>query len=341
MTLKRILSYISATCCCFSQIIAADSSPAYNFLNISPSPKIYGMGGINISSVDAGVLASEQNPALLGPEHSSRAGISYMRYIGNSNFASAAYSHAAGEYGAWAASIRYFGYGSIPRTDISGIETGSFAPKDLAISGLYSHSLSDLLRGGFAIKAIYSSYDSYSAFALGVDLGINYYDEEKDLSLSAVVVNLGGQIKRFDQTYDRLPVDLRLGWTQSFPGLPVRFSITAWNLTKWKLPYYESGDGTSGSAPALKSSFGSNLMRHLVFAADIVPSERYYIGVGYNYKTRTDMSTYSRNLLSGFSLGAGLDTDAWGVGVALAQPHSGAFTFMVSLSASIEQLIGN
>ena len=41
--------------------------------------------------------------------------------------------------------------------------------------------------------------------AVGVDLGINYYDPDRDLSLSAVVTNLGGQVKRFNERYDRLP----------------------------------------------------------------------------------------------------------------------------------------
>ncbi|MDE5839216.1 MAG: type IX secretion system protein PorQ, partial [Paramuribaculum sp.] len=215
----------------------SDSSPAYNFLNITSSPKIYGLGGVNISSTDAGLLATDQNPALLGQEHSTRLDISYMRYIASSNFASLAYSHSVGERGAWAASLHYFGYGDMERTDASGGSMGNFSPKDLAVSGLYSHDFTERLRGGFAIKALYSTYDSYTAFALGVDLGLNYYDEERDLSLSAVVVNLGGQIKRFNESYDRLPIDLRLGWTQSFPGFPVRFSVTAWNLTKWNLPY--------------------------------------------------------------------------------------------------------
>lgn len=319
---------------------SADGSPAYNFLNITPSTKIYGLGGVNISSTDGGVLSTEQNPALLGAEHSGKLALCYMRYIGDSNFTSLAYAHSAGERGAWAASLRYFGYGSMDRTDPTGATLGNFSPKDLAISGLYSHDFTEMLRGGFTIKALYSSYDSYTAFAIGVDLGMNYYDEERDLSLSATIVNLGGQIKRFNESYDRLPVDIRLGWTQSFPGLPVRFSVTAWNLTKWNLPYYETGDGTTGEKPQLKSSFVSNMFRHLVFGADIVPSDKFYICIGYNYKTRTDMSTYNRNLLSGFSLGAGMDIGAWGVGLAFAQPHTGATTFMVNLSAGISELIG-
>lgn len=341
MIVQRILTTIAAALCIALTARGADGSPAYNFLNIAPSPKIYALGGVNISAVDADLLATEQNPALLGQEYNNRLGISYMRYIADSNLASIAYAHSAGSRGAWSASVRYFGYGSIDRTDVSGNTTGTFSPKDLAIGAMYSHDITDMLRGGIAIKGLYSSYDSYSAFALATGIGINYYDPDRDLSLSAAVVNLGGQIKRFDNSYDRLPIDVRLGWTQSFPGLPIRFSITAWNLTKWNLPYYETGDGSDDSKPRLKSGFGSNLFRHLVFAADLVPSEKYYICLGYNYKTRTDMSTYSRNFLSGFSLGAGLDIGGWGVGLAFAQPHSGATTFMVSLSADFDKLIRN
>ncbi|MDE5744113.1 MAG: type IX secretion system protein PorQ, partial [Paramuribaculum sp.] len=300
----NIIRYIAFACLLtFSHVPALcdDGSSAYNFLNITSSPRIYGLGGVNISSTDAGLLATDQNPALLGQEHSTKLALSYMRYIGSSNFASIAYSHAAGERGAWAASLHYFGYGTMDRLDASGVNIGSFSPKDVAFSGLYSHDFTERIRGGFAIKALYSAYDSYTAFALGVDLGINYYDEERDLSLSATVVNLGGQIKRFNERYDRLPIDMRLGWTQSFPGFPVRFSVTTWNLTKWNLPYYHTGDGSLGDKPELKSSFMSNLFRHLIFGADIVPSDNFHISLGYNYKTRTDMSTYNRNFLSGWS----------------------------------------
>ncbi|MDE6490445.1 MAG: hypothetical protein K2L49_04715, partial [Muribaculaceae bacterium] len=61
----------------------------------------------------------------------------------------------------------------------------------------------------------------------------------------------------------------------------------------------------------------------------------FYIGVGYNYETRTDMSTYSRNFLSGLSVGAGVRVKMFGVGIALAQPHTGATTFMLNISTNL------
>ncbi len=318
---------------------AADSSPAYNFLNIPSSARVYGLGGINISSIDDDINSIDQNPALLGPEFEMQVGVNYMRYISDANFAGVKFGTKASEHGAWAVGLQYYGYGEITGTDETGTLTGNFSPKDVNFNGTYSHDITDRLRGGIALKMLYSSYGEYSAFAVATDLGINYYDPDRDLSLSAVIANLGGQVKRFDQAYDRLPVDLRLGWSQSFGSLPIRFSVTAWNLTKWKLPYYDPGDGTSEDGLELKVSFGSNLFRHLIFAADFIPSEKFHIGIGYNYKTRTDMTTYARNFLSGFSIGAGMNVKSFKFGIAFAQPHSGASTFMFNISTNLTELL--
>lgn len=320
-----------------SAVASGDGSTAYNFLNISTSSHIYGLGGVNISLIDDDINVTDQNPALLGPEVEKQLGINYMRYIGESNFAGVKYGMAAGERSAWAVSVQYFDYGKMTSADVSGNITGTFSVKDICFGGTYSHDITDRLRGGISIKGIYSAYDEYSAFAVASDLGLNYFDPEKDLSLSFVVANLGGQVKRFNESYDRLPVDLRLGLTKMLANVPLRLSVTAWNLTRWNLPYYEVGDGSAGTEEKKKDSFGSNLMRHLVFAAEFVPSDKFYVGVGYNYKTRTDMSTYSRSFLSGFSLSAGLNVRRFGLGVAFAQPHSGATTLMFSITTRLAE----
>ena len=115
--------------------------------------------------------------------------------------------------------------------------------------------------------------------------------------------------------------------------------MTAWNLTKWHLPYTETGDGSSSDTPVVKDKFASNLFRHLVFGADLISSPNYYISLGYNYKTRTDMSTYSRNFLSGFSLGGGIVLKNLAVNIALAQPHTGATTFMFNLTCNLNDIL--
>ncbi len=320
-------------------IKAQENSTAYNFLNVTSSSRIYGLGGVNITLVDDEISTADQNPALLGQEMSGQIALNYMRYLGGSNFAGIRYAHSVGEHGTWGVHINYFGYGSMKETDAMGNIIGEISPKDISFGGMYSYDITDRLRGGINLKMVYSSYADYSAFALATDLGVNYYNPERDLSLSLVVSNLGGQVKRFNESYDRLPIDVRIGWSQTFGNMPLRFSVTAWNLTKWELPYIDSGDGTTTNEFVKKSSFTSNLFRHLIFGVDLVSSPNWYLGLGYNYKTRTDMSTYSRSLISGFSLAGGFRVKSFGVGVAFAQPHTGATTFMLNLNCSLNDLL--
>lgn len=320
-------------------VSAQDGTSSYSWLNITSSSKIYGLGGVNISLVDDDMATSDQNPALLGPEMSGQVALNYMHYLGGSNFAGVRYAHSAGERAAWSGEIRYFGYGSITETLPDGTMVGNFSPQDVSFGGTYSHDITDRLRGGITLKMLYSGYSDYSAFALATDLGLNYFNPDKDVSLSLVLANLGGQIKRFHEAYNRLPFDIRLGWSQVFGNFPVRFSVTAWNLTKWKLPYMDNGDGSASSEKVMKDTFASNLFRHLVFGADLISNKNFYVGLGYNYKTRTDMSTYSRSFISGWSIGAGIRGRGFGLGLAFAQPHTGGTTLMVNLNLSLNDLI--
>ena len=333
--IKIAIALLAATAATAATAAAQDGTSAYNFLNITSSSRIYGLGGVNITTVEEELSTTDQNPALLGPEMTNQVQVDYMRYLGDSNFAGARYTHSAGERGAWAVGVRFFGYGSMKETDAEGNILGTFSPKDLNFNASFSYDITDRLRGGVTLKVLNSSYEQYSAFALATDLGLNYYD----VSLSLVVANLGGLLNKFNDRTHGLPIDLRLGITKGFTGIPLRVSITAWNLTKWHLPFYETGDGTSSEEFKVKDSFTSNLFRHLVFGLDFTPSERFYIALGYNYKTRTDMSTYSRSFLSGFSLGAGLNLDRFSLGLAFAQPHSGATTLMVNLNLNLQDIL--
>ncbi len=320
--------------------MAQDGSTAYNFLNIPTSSRVYGLGGHNITIIDDDINLIEQNPALLGPEFEKQIGVNYMRYIGDGNFMGARFGNGITEHNAWAVGIQYYGYGEFTAADADGTITGSFNASDIAISATYSHDINDRLRGGITLKALSSKYDDYSAFALCADLGLNYYNPDNELSMSLVLKHLGGQLTKFNETYDRLPWDIQLGFSKFLTNTSIRISVTATHLTKWELPYYTREDQNSTTSDLIeKNSFSDNLFRHLTFAAEYVPSDKFYIGIGYNHKTRTDMSTYSRNFISGFSIATGIKTSSIGVGIALAQPHTGATTFMANFTMSLASLL--
>ena len=316
-------------------------SSAYDFLTIPTSAHAFGLGGHAPAIIDDDVTLVDQNPALLGPEIEKQVAFNYMMYMQSGNFAGLRYGMSAGERGAWALGMRYLNYGSITRYDQDGFSDGStFSPQDLVVEGTYSHDFTDRLRGGINFKMAYSNYDGHSAFALAADLGINYYDPEKDLSLSAVLKNAGGQIKRFYDSYDRLPIDLEFGYMQGLGSSPFSLAITATNLTRWKLPYYSHSTNTEGQPLELKSGFFPNLFRHLIFGIQVAPSEKFYAALAYNYKTRSDMSSYSRNFLSGFSIGMGIRVKSFGVQLAYAMPHKSGSSLLLNLSYSIGELTG-
>lgn len=338
---RHTLTYcVMLLCLCLSTMSHAQTGrSAYDFLEIPTSSQAYGLGGVNIAVIDDDVTLAEQNPALVGPEIDRQAAFSYMHYLGSANFAGVRYGQAAGERGAWTAGIRYLNYGEISGYDQNGSYTGSFSPQDVVFEGTYSHDFTYRLRGGIAMKMIYSNYEQYSAFAMAADLGLNYYDDEHDFSASITLKNMGGQLKRFEEKYDHLPFDVQLGFMKGIGESAFSFGVTAWHLTRWNLPYYEHKGEEGEEVSELKSNFGKNLFRHLVFAVQYRPSDRLFIDLAYNYKTRSDMSTYQRNFLSGFSAGIGFKARTFSIGASYAQPHKSGSTILLNIGLNIGELL--
>lgn len=340
--MRRIILYIAAILTAVtatSSASAQEGSSAYSFLRIPVSSQAFALGGVNVSSINPDLSLIDQNPALLGPEIEAQIGLGYMHYLGTSNFGSARYGMGITPHSAWSAGIRYLSYGAIDGYDEFGTPTGQFHPQDLVVDAIYSHDINERWRGGVTMKFIYSHYDRYEAIALATDLGVNYYDPDNDFSFSAVLKNAGGQLKRFDDHYDKLPFDIQLGITKGLGQSPFQVSVTAQHLTKWKLPYYEHKDNQGVDQQVVKSSFASNFFRHLVFGMQFTPSPHFYAALAYNYKTRTDMATYQRNFLSGFSAGLGFRLRSMGFGVAYAMPHKQGSSIMVNFSLNIFEVI--
>ncbi len=313
---------------------------AYNFLSVPSSSHVYGLGGHNLTIIDDDINLVEQNPALLGPEYDHQVGLNYMRYIGETNFAGLRYGQGVSEHGAVAVGIQYFGYGNIQGADVNGALTGKFSASDMAFSVTYSHDISEKFRGGITVKYLYSKYEDYTAGAVAADLGLNFYDPDHEFSASLVAKNLGGQVKKFNDFKDNLPWDIQVGFSKMLGMAPIRLHVTAYELARWSSPYYKIQDVNNPNSDLIKKeSFGSNLLRHLVFGVDILPSNNIYLGLGYNYRTRSDMATYKRDFMSGLSVAGGLKVKAFGIGAAYARPHTGASTFMFNLTTSIGELV--
>lgn len=338
---NRLSGIISAiTLICGSLISAAQgTSSAYGFLDLPTSAHVYALGGNNICIVDEDVSLTDQNPALIGPEIDKQVEVNYMLYMATGNFAGIRYGMGAGDNSAWAIGLRYLNYGKFDGYDEFGTSTGSFTPSDLIIEGTYSRDITERWRGGANLKMAYSGYHDYSAFAIAADLGVNYYDPEHELSFSVVLRNMGGQVKRFADKHAKVPFDIQIGYMQRLGKFPIHLSIQANNLVRWHIPYY-SYDKNSSSDELInkKDSFFPNFFRHLIFGLQYQQNEKFYFALAYNYKTASDMATFNRNFLSGFSLGLGFKVKGFSANVAYGLPHKSGSTLMLNLAYTIASL---
>ena len=142
---------------------AQDGTTAYNFLDVTPSSHVYGLGGHNVSLIDDDIQLVEQNPALLGPEFEQLVGLNYMRYMGSSNFMGARYGTGINDRSAWAAAIQYFGYGTMTATDVEGNVTGSFSARTKGLG----EDLSSVVVKYAGLQALHSSAVSGRASVVG------------------------------------------------------------------------------------------------------------------------------------------------------------------------------
>lgn len=299
----------------------------FNFLKLPTSAHSTALGGTNISIIEDDASLLFQNPALIANVSDRSMNLNFMTYMRGSKTGSASYVGIQGERGTWAVGTQFVGYGSMKETLETGEVLGDFKALDMALSGLYTYNLSEHWAGGVTGKMLYSRYAGYSSFGMAVDLGLNYYDEEHDLSLSAVAANLGGQLKAFGDDHEALPFNLLLGFTKSMGHAPLRFSVTMTDITRWSSKYYNH--------VSKKPKGGSILMNHFCVGLDIIPIDQFYVSMGYNFRRAYEMKAASSSHAAGLTFGAGINIKRFKLGVAYAKYHVSSPTLAISASYSL------
>lgn len=319
-----ILSFVMLLC---QSARGQESTSVFNFLNLPTSAHTTALGGRNISLIEDDASLIFQNPALLASVSNNSLNLNFMTYMRGSKTGSASFSRIAGERGTWGVGVQFVGYGNMKETLETGEELGDVRALDMAISGMYSYSLSERWVGAATGKIIYSKYADYTSCGLAVDLGLNYYDEEHDFSVSAVAANLGGQVKAFGEDHERLPFNLQLGFTKSLGHAPIRFSVTMVDISRWSSKYYYH--------VSKKPKGGSILMNHFCVGVDIIPTKQFYVAAGFNFRRAYEMKAAGSSHAAGLSAGAGLNIKKFKLGLAYAKYHVSAPTLSVSLSYSL------
>lgn len=309
-------------------IFAQEGSFSQTALRLPASSHVAALGGENISIIEDAPWSGWANPALYANISSRSLGLDFMTYASGSVWAGAQYVHAFGERHTGAVSAQMMHYGTMDETDASGNLLGEFSPKDMVIGIGYSYLLSDRWAGGAALNMMYSKYADFSAFAVAVDLGVNYYDEEKDFSVSATMRNIGAPLKTFDDRTERLPFNLQLGFTKGIAHAPVRLSVTMTDLTRWaNSDYFHPEDE--------KLSFAKKLINHFVVGVDVLPTDKIYLSAGYNFRRAYELKAAGSSHAAGLSFGAGLQLKKFKVGASWAKYHLSASSLMFNVGYTL------
>lgn len=323
--MKRALIYLYVICCT-ALLHAQDAGATFQFLRLPSSSHAAALGGDNTSVIEDDITLAFHNPALLTNTSGGTLSLNYMSYLQQTNIASAAYNMLVGERSELAFGAHYLDFGSMRNTDTEGNIIGNFSAKDMALMSVYSFDFSDYLTGGVTGKFIYSNYEQVYSLAIGVDLGLNYYNPESMLSLSIVARNLGGQVKTFDGIQEKLPFNLLVGMSKELAHAPIRFSLTLTDLDKWKPEdFYNAND----------SSWKALLLKHVIFGADLFPTSNTYISAGYNFLLRSELKNNAQRSLEGFSIGAGLQVRSMKVGISYGKYHVAASSLMMNFAIQL------
>ncbi|WP_444355421.1 type IX secretion system protein PorQ [Prevotellamassilia timonensis] len=311
--------------------LAQEYASAFNTLRLPASSHAAALGGQNVTLIEDEPTAGWYNPALYANVSDLSAGLDFMTYAAGSTWMGAHFVKAFGERHTMAVGVQYMNYGKMDETDEAGNTLGQFSAKDIVIGAGYSYLLSDRWTGGANLKMMVSNLADYTALAAAVDVGVNYYDDEKDLSVSASLQNIGTQLKAYhDGRRTHLPFTLALGFSKGMAHLPVRFHVTMTDVTRWKSSYYvlpENKDKDKSD----KVGFGKKALNHFVLGLDILPTDYLYLSVGYNFRRAYELKASGSSHLAGLSAGAGVNVKHFKFGVSYAKYHQASNSIMANV----------
>ena len=311
---KFVLTLISTLLTCI--VWAQESQTEYNFLRLPVSAHAAALGGDNITIIEDDPTLMFSNPALASSVSDKTIGLSYMNYMSGANYMGASYTKALGEKATIAGGVQYMNYGKMKEYDQNNTQIGTFSASEIAIEGVFAYELAHNIVGGITAKFINSYIGNYSSMAVGVDLGVNWYEPDYQWSVSVVAKNLGGQIKSYEENYGKMPIDVQVGVSKTFAALPVRVSATLVDLTHYNYRF----------------------INHLNLGADLLLSDNIWVGGGYNFRRGNEMTIGTNEDASahgaGFSMGGGINLERFKLNLAYGKYHTASSSILVNLSYS-------
>lgn len=271
---------------------------SFEFLNVAGHARLAGLGGVNVSLSNKDVNFFFSNPSLVTDSLAGYAAAGYTFYVADIGQAVFAYAHNFKRLGTLSFGVQHLGYGEIMGYDDTGGELGSFNSGETSLVISKSHRIS-AYTFGVNLKAVFSSIASFRSSAILLDVGGTFRHPEKDLTIGLVIKNFGVVLAEYSETSDtKIPFDVQTGVTFKPEHMPIRFSITAYNLAYAGNAYDAPNDDEDDVG-----NFGK-VMQHLNFGAEVLLHRNVNVLLGYNVLKQHELKTDNQG--SGITFGAAL-----------------------------------
>jgi hypothetical protein len=269
----------------FSEVLSQQNT-AFNFLLVDPSARSSALAGaFEMYSEDPNIIF--YNPAGLSTSDKKMVSAGFGKYLLDMNFGTAAYQMKYKNIGWFGLGIKYFNYGSFDYANENELTGGTFSASDLLITLGYSNYVYDLVNWGINFKYIQSNIAEYNSSAVACDIGFLYSIPSQNLNVALSLNNLGGQINPYIKTKEKLPLDLRIGFSKKLEHLPLRISFSLSRLNEER--------------DKLIQKFKS-----FAIGGEFLFSDNFMARIGYSNEKRQDMKLGTTLGLAGFSGGIGI-----------------------------------
>jgi len=313
----------------------------YQFLNLSNSPRQAALGGKTVTNYDYDPTQGLFNPASINPEMDNQLSLNYSNYIGDINYGTVAYAYL------WDrrtqvlhAGVTYINYGKFDGYDESGNPTASFSGGEVALSVGHARNIAFTnFHIGGNLKLISSKLEQYSSFGIALDIGVMYVYEDWDLQITGVARNVGTQIKPYEDTYEKLPLELIFGISQTLENIPIRWHFTLENMQHWKVAFANpnrSETDLEGNVKEEKINFIDNAFRHMIVGVELFPESGFNIRLGYNLRRGEELRIVDRRAFSGLSAGFSIKLNKLRLSYSYSKYSTAAATSLFGLNINLQ-----
>lgn len=323
-----ILLGIIVTTNCLAQFGGRNS---YEFLNVPSSARLSGLGGVNVSLANRDVNFFFSNPALVTDSLAGFASAGYTFYVGDIGQAAFAYTYDFDRIGTLSFGVQHLSYGEIQGYDASGEEIGTFKSGETALVISKSHTVS-VFTFGISVKGVFSSIAGYRSNALLVDLGGTFRHPKEDLTVGLVIKNFGVVLSEYSESSDTsIPFDVQAGVTYKPQHMPLRFSVTAYNLAYPGKAYNNPNEEEEELGTI------SKVMQHINFGAEIILHKNVNVLLGYNVLKQTEFRTDNQG--AGITFGATLNVKAFDIALSRSGYSVGNAAYTFTVAANLNKMI--